>query len=315
MKSRELAAAGVRDSRLVQAYGECGRFLARKNPAAYPLMRLILPADKRPFYDAIFAFCGYVDKILDDPGKSVDERGEAYDRFVAEFFTERAAAASPDQGALISEAFRHFTGAWDIAPASVREFLRAMRGDLTVTDFDTYADLHRYMRGVSGAPARWVNALLDPRNEEAAEMATSLGYGIYLLDFLSDLREDLELGRVYVPLEDLDRFGMDRTALERTVRQGAMTEQLRELVQFQAHRVSCYFAEAEEWWRHVHPSCRQLPRQYLTLARQSLQQLLRADCNVFRPPTPRTRALGAARVAGTTGLAYLRARRNQRAHR
>ncbi|MGD9482635.1 squalene/phytoene synthase family protein [Streptomyces sp. TRM70308] len=320
MHTRELTAAGVRDRHVTEAYEHCGAALARKNSAAYPLARVLLPAGKRPYYDAMLALCGHADDLLDDPGKSIAERGEAYDEFVADFFRDEerfdpgkpvADAPRRRHGRLVSRAFRHFTSTWGIPQESVREFLLTMREDLSVTSFPTYGDLHHYMQGVSGVPTRWVNTLLEPRHEGAERMATALGYGLYLLDFLADIREDLELGRVYLPAEDLRSFGLDRASLESAVRRGTMTEPLRELVRFEAERVGRYFDEAEEWWHHVHPSSRELPRQYLALGRQTLRQLLRADCDVLRP-RPAGRVLGAARAYGTTGLSYLRARRDQR---
>ncbi|UNZ21275.1 squalene/phytoene synthase family protein [Streptomyces sp. 891-h] len=320
MHAHELMAAGVRDRHLAEAYRHCGELLARKNSAAYPIARILLPPGKRPYYDAMLAFCGYADNLLDDPEKSIAEREEAYDRFVAYFFRTEdesssgrpvAESSGRRQEVLTSRAFRHFTRTWGVTDESVRDFLLTIRGDLSVTSFPTYGDLHRYMQGVSGVPGRWVNMLLEPRHEGAAGMATALGYGIYLLDFLADLREDFDLGRVYLPLEDLRRFGLDRASLGQAVRQGTMTEPLRELVRFEAERVSRYFDEADEWWHHVHPSSRELPRQYLALGRQTLRQLIRGDCDVFRARPPGW-ILGATRAFGTTGLSYLRARRDRR---
>ncbi|MEU5576503.1 squalene/phytoene synthase family protein [Streptomyces huasconensis] len=320
MHARELIAAGIHDGRLAESYRHCGSFLARKNSAAYPLARILLPPGKRPGYDAMLAFCGHADNLLDDPGKSIRERGEAYDKFVTDFFCgdeksifheDKADAPEDRDGILISRAFRHFIGTWGITQESVRDFLLTIRGDLFITGFQTYGDLHRYMEGVSGVPTRWVNTLLEPQRDDAAHMATSLGYGLYLLDFLTDLQEDLELGRVYLPVEDLHRCELDRAGLEQAVRAATMTEPLRALVRFEAERVRRHFDEAEDWWRHVHPSSRELPRQYLALGRQTLRQLLRADCDVFHQRLS-GRVWGAAWAHGTTGLSYLRARRDQR---
>ncbi|WP_181785901.1 phytoene/squalene synthase family protein [Streptomyces phytophilus] len=320
MRTRELVAAGVHTGALVEAYTCCGQYLSRSNSAAYPAARALLYPSIRPYYDAILAFCGYADELLDDQTTPVREREVAYDAWTSAFFdgsyeSDPAGALPPGgpQGRLISRAFRHVVDTYGIDLDTVREFLHTMRGDLHVTSYATYADLNRYMSGISGVHAGWMNALLETRHDDAQRIASSLGYGVYLLDFLADLREDLELGRVYIPAEDLDMFGLDRAAFEQIVSRGVMTPPFRELIHFETVRAGQYFDTADTWWRHVHPSSRELPRQYLALARLSLRQLVRSDYDVFRS-RPRGRLLGATRARTSTGVSYLRARRDHRRH-
>ncbi|AKH82126.1 hypothetical protein AA958_07640 [Streptomyces sp. CNQ-509] len=320
MRTRELVAAGVRTGALVEAYTCCGKFLSRNNSAAYPAARALLYPAIRPYYDAILAFCGYADELLDDEATPISEREAAFDAWTAAFFdgsyepdTDGAYSLDGRQGRLISRAFRHVIDTYGIELDSVREFLHTMRGDLHVTSYATYADLNGYMSGISGVHAGWMNALLETRHDDAQRIASSLGYGVYLLDFLADLREDLALGRVYLPTEDLARFGLDRAEFEQIVSRGVMTPSLRELVRFETVRVGQYFETADAWWRHVHPSSRELPRQYLALGRLSLQQLIRSDYDVFRS-RPRGWLLATARARTGTGVSYLRARRDHRRH-
>lgn len=323
MFEHELKAAGLRGGELYTAYRSCGRYLARRNAAAFPVARFLLPAGKRPYYDAMLAFAGYADQILDDADSPPAERAARFDAFEGDFFRRFAegavgrplsAAERESEGWQISTAFLHFALTWGVTEESIRGFTDGLRSDLYVTEYPTFADLLGYMQGVSGEAGLWVNTLLEPRSDDAVRPAVSLGYGVYLLDFLSDIGEDLSLGRVYLPGEHLKLFDLDRAHLEEAASRRRMTEQLRELVRYECRMISRYFDEAEEWWPLVHPSCRELPRQYLRLGRFALRRLVQADYDVFRP-RPRPWEPDALRALGSTGLSYLRARRDQRRHR
>ncbi|WP_256375753.1 squalene/phytoene synthase family protein [Actinopolyspora erythraea] len=122
-----------------------------------------------------------------------------------------------------------------------------LRTDLEVTGYPTYADLHEYMLAVSGQPALWINAVLEPSSDAAAEMAVSLSHAIYLLHFVRDFPEDLELGRVYLPEEDIGRSGFGRREIEELVEQGSVRRAMRPAVRRQASRINRLLAVSEGW--------------------------------------------------------------------
>jgi phytoene synthase len=196
---------------------------------------------------------------------------------------------------------------------AIRHSLTTLRTDLDTTVYATFDDLERYMHPVSGCPSMWVNALLQPEDDEAATKAVPLGYGVYMLDFLQDVAEDMALGRVYLPLADLERHGLTREDLATAVTRQRMTTPLRELVRFEADRIQNFFRQADGWHRLVHPSGQELPRQYLELGRTVLSGLLRDDYDIFRR-RPSTRLLRTTRACTTTACSYLRALRDRRTH-
>ena len=320
MFKQELKAAGLRDANLLSAYQACGRFLTRRNAAAYPVARFLLPPARRPYYDAFLAFAGYVDDLLDAGDQSAEERDSKFTTFVEQFFarlTDEYPSDSPtfsegtSEDQLISAAFAHMVATWGIGHDSVRHFLDTMRADLHVTSYPTFDALQRYMSGVSGEAGRWVNILTGGESEEAAHKAMALSHGIYLLDLLADIGEDIDLGRVYLPLEDLQRYNISREDLEDAARRRQITEPLREMIAYQVRRMGRYFDEADGWHKLVHPSCRELPRQYLNLGRNSLRLVVRSNYDVLRNhPALQLRGLGYA--LSTTGLSYLRAFRDHR---
>lgn len=312
MKGYELTAAGISDPLLTAAYHACGDRLRTRNPAAFPGTRRLLPAGKRPYYDAFLAFCRHTDDLVDDPDRPLDECAARLDDFQS-YLTKLldggvgAGLATPEpmsQDQLIATAFAHFTRTWGIPAESVDLFLRTLRSDLDVVTYPTYDDLESYMRGVSGEPTTWVNALLEPCAPEAERMSVALSHGLYLLHFVGDIAEDLRLGRVYLPEEDLARFGAGRGDLESAVDQGAMTESVRRLVRHQALRVHRLLAESEGWHRLVHPSARWFAGRYHALGRESLRRLVRSDYDVLREPSRLRDAWDAGFALGGTGLAY-----------
>jgi phytoene synthase len=318
---REIDAAGLRDPHLVRAYTTCDTFLRRHDSAAHPVARVLLPPGRRPYWDAILAFATYVGDLVGDPDRSTAERLTRYETFEREFLLlldgdDLPPARRPDGfatgrppppflGRQLTYAFEHFVRTWGIPAASVRRYLTTIRNDLHVTEYPRYADLAGYVEGVCGQGTRWGNALLEPWHEQAEHHAVSASFGLQLTDYLWDLREDLADGRLYLPLEELRSFGLSRTDVERAARDRRMTPGLRELVEFQTRRARGYFADAADWWRLVHPSCRELPRQYVRLGRIALERIERSGHDVFLPARG-TRFTGVAASCAGFAAGYLR---------
>ncbi|GAB2679165.1 phytoene/squalene synthase family protein [Saccharopolyspora gloriosae] len=308
MRKYELAAAGITDPLLVEAYAACSARVRRRNPAAYPTTRCLLPVAKRPYYDAALAFCRHADDLIDAPERTPEERAQRFDRFQETLLAApRHRTRSTTTDGRIAAAFTHFASTWGITTDSLGHFLEVLRSDLHVTSYQAYRDLEHYMRWVSGEPAAWINLLLEPSTAEAEHRAISLSHALYLLHFLDDIGEDLELGRVYLPEDDLAQCGLTRESLRTAVSGGVTTGALRLLARCQADRVDRLLTESEDWWRLVHPSSRWFVQRYHRLARQSLRTILRRDYEVLLP-VPRTQAMwNRTKAMGGTGLTYARA--------
>ncbi|MFF9499682.1 phytoene/squalene synthase family protein [Streptomyces sp. NPDC014656] len=213
MTARELDAAGVTDGALRSAYAECRRLNARHG-RSYFLATRLLPVERRSAVHALYGFARHADDIVDeDRGASPAERSAALDALEAQWraalrgapVTEPAVAAAADTRARLGISPRHFD-----------DFLYSMRSDLFVTDYPTYADLRRYMHGsaaVIGLQMVPVLGTVVPK-EEAEPYAAALGIAFQLTNFLRDVGEDLDRGRVYLPADLLAASGADRELLE-----------------------------------------------------------------------------------------------------
>lgn len=209
---------------LDSAYRACRRINARYG-RTYFLATRLLPADRRPSVHALYGFARLADEIVDnavapgDPGRALDSLEKA--------LTEAFAGAPPAHPvlmALVDTVRRH-----DIDESLCTEFLASMRMDLTVTDYATFADLAEYTHGsarVIGLQMLPVLGTVVPR-AEAAPYAAALGEAFQLTNFLRDVGEDLDRGRLYLPAAELAAFGVDRARLARAHRTGAADPAIR----------------------------------------------------------------------------------------
>ncbi|CAL9325485.1 phytoene/squalene synthase family protein [Streptomyces sp. SudanB182_2057] len=213
MTDRELDAAGIDDPALRAAYHRC-RALNARHGRTYFLATRLLPVARRPAVHALYGFARWADDIVDslDPGTGTDVRVRALARLQEELAEglRRGGSGEPVVRALADTARRYA-----IDHAHFRDFMTAMRSDLVVTAYPTYADLRAYMHGsaaVIGLQMLPVLGTVAPR-EEAEPYAAALGVAFQLSNFLRDVGEDLDRGRVYLPADLLAGHGVDRDLL------------------------------------------------------------------------------------------------------
>ncbi|ARQ69480.1 phytoene/squalene synthase family protein [Streptomyces marincola] len=232
MTARELDAARITNPALRAAYTHCRRLNARHG-RTYFLATRLLPADRRPAVHALYGFARWADDIVDDlaPGTPAEERARALDALAARVAAvfERPAVPGPSASpgtpggargpdtahAPVVRALAHTVARYRIDPDYFTAFLRSMRSDLVVTDYPTYQDLRGYMYGsaaVIGLQMLPVLGTVVPR-AEAAPHAAALGEAFQLTNFLRDVGEDLDRGRIYLPGDLLAAHGVDRDLL------------------------------------------------------------------------------------------------------
>jgi 15-cis-phytoene synthase len=214
MSRRELDAAGITDLALRAAYERCRRLNARHG-RTYFLATRLLPVARRPAVHALYGFARWADDTVDDLGEPATpaQRAAALDRLEAQLrqaLDGAPPAVEPVVLAVADTASRHA-----IDPAHFTDFMASMRSDLTVGAYATYDDLYVYMHGsaaVIGLQMLPVLGTVVPR-AEAAPHAAALGVAFQLTNFLRDVGEDLDRGRVYLPEDLLAAHGVDRDLL------------------------------------------------------------------------------------------------------
>jgi phytoene synthase len=209
----ELDAAGIVDPGLRDAYATC-RALNARHGRTYFLATRLLPRARRPAVHALYGFARHADEIVDDlgDGRQASEKAAHLDLLARQLTAalDGGPAAHPVLAALVDTARRY-----GIDRAHFTDFLSSMRMDTEITDYATLADLSRYVHGsaaVIGLQMLPVLGTTVPR-AEAEPAAAALGVAFQLTNFLRDVGEDLDRGRIYLPADELATFGVDRELL------------------------------------------------------------------------------------------------------
>ena len=230
----ELTAAGITDPALRESYKECKR-LNSLHGKTYYLATLLLPKSKRPHVHALYGFARYADEIVDDLTSTLthQEKGDALQRWSEQLLQDISNGRSNDHvGRALVDTVQRF----NIPIAYFEAFLHSMAMDLTVTQYETYDDLLEYVYGsaaVIGLQMVQVLGTVEGKTSEALVPAEKLGIAFQLANFIRDVGEDLERGRVYLPMAELRSYGVSRDMLERR----ALTPQIIEALKFQIGRV------------------------------------------------------------------------------
>lgn len=191
---------------LEESYAAC-RLLARRHGTTYFAATYALPRIKRHHVWALYAFCRRADDIVDDFGPaSTDERAAALRAFGDRFFEDLDSGGSTDP---VLRAVVHTVRAFGHDPNLFRRFLTSMTMDLSTSHYETWNDLLAYMDGSAAVIGEMMLPVLEPTTPEAVGPARSLGLAFQLTNFLRDVDEDLLRGRIYIPQEDLRKFGVD----------------------------------------------------------------------------------------------------------
>ncbi|MFD9702227.1 phytoene/squalene synthase family protein [Lentzea sp. NPDC059081] len=271
------------------AYATCRRVNARYGRTFFLATALLRPS-QRPAVHALYAFARWADEIVDAAG--VDDRAGELDRLerLLDGCTKDGPPSNPVLHALADTMSRY-----DIDRALFTDFLASMRMDLDVTEYADLDALGVYVHGsaeVIGLQMLPVLGTVVPR-EEAAPYAARLGVAFQLTNFLRDVGEDLDRGRVYLPQDVLVAHDVDRDLLQwcRSRRRADVRVQgvLDDLV---AHSYAIYQL-AEPGIALLSPSSRPCVRTAYTLYRDILGLV---GCEVLwrRVAVPRTRRIAVA---------------------
>jgi 15-cis-phytoene synthase len=294
---RALDAAGIDDPWLRQAYEAC-RAVNADHGKTYYLAALLLPPDRRPHVYALYAFARVADEFVDDLAgpdpQGLIDWGEGALRDLA-----RGTSTDP-----VVAATAHTVGVLGLELALFEDFLAAMRQDITVTRYQSYDDLRGYMWGSACVIGLMMLPLLDPLTPDARDHAVALGEAFQMANFIRDVGEDLQRGRIYLPMDDLSRFAVT----EQDLRAAAVTPGVRDLLRFEIARTRSVFRFAGEGIAKVAPSSRPCLRTALELYGGILDEVEHEDYRVFtrRATVPNRRR---AAVAVPALAQALRARR------
>jgi phytoene synthase len=229
----ELTAAGIVDPTLRASYQECKR-LNSIHGKTYYLATLLLPPAKRPHVHALYGFARYADEIVDDLASNLtlDEKAFVLKKWSNQVLSDIKSGSSNDP---IAAALVDTTSRFKIPIAHFEAFLHSMNMDLTVRQYQTYEDLHEYVYGSAAVIGLQMVSVLGTISPDAVtsanEAAEKLGIAFQLANFIRDVGEDLDRGRVYLPMTELEAHGVNRQMLEARVTTPQIKSALKEQIQ------------------------------------------------------------------------------------
>jgi phytoene synthase len=202
----ELTAAGILDPDLRASYTECKR-LNSLHGKTYYLATLLLPKAKRPHVHALYGFARYADEIVDDLAStlSIAEKSALLKSWGDGVLRDIKNGTSQDH---VGRALVDTVNRFQIPIELFEAFLHSMTMDLSITQYQSYEDLLEYVYGSAAVIGLQMVPILGASDPAAYAAAEKLGIAFQLANFIRDVSEDLDRGRIYLPLDDLAAAGV-----------------------------------------------------------------------------------------------------------
>ena len=229
---------------LAESYAHC-RAVAKKRARNFYYSFILLPPDRKNAMCAVYAFMRYCDDLSDEPGAT----HTAMDQW-RHALTE-ALAGRPDDHP-VWPAFLDTVTRFAIPHQYFLAMIEGVESDLEPRVIRTFDELYQYCYRVASVVGLTTVHIFGFTSPAALPLAEKCGIAFQLTNILRDVKEDAELGRVYLPAEDLERFGVTREALQ----QGLRTEQFGRLMEFETARARTYYQESAPLLGYIQPRAR-----------------------------------------------------------
>ncbi len=246
--------ANTSKAKIAEAYRIC-REIARKEARNFYYSFVALPEAKRNAICAVYAFMRHADDLSDDESLSVAERQTRLDHWL-EAWHEASEGGVADDPVFL--ALRDARKRFEIPSQLLEQLVEGTTMDLRrvvtaknpdAASYDTYEsfdELYRYCYLVASVVGLVCIRIFGYHDLRAEKLAEETGIAFQLTNILRDVREDAERGRIYLPLEDLRRFGVAPRQLAEMRDEHGLTEPMRELLQWEARRAEEYYQSSEQ---------------------------------------------------------------------
>lgn len=274
---------------LSESYQYCHQ-LTERTAHNFRFSFMTLPSEKRRAMDALYAFMRITDDLGDEEDVSIDLRRARLAawreslRFLLN--SKHGVGTSSVPGTAEMGTFSAHPSHPAIADMVARygiphEYLFAVidgvEMDLYPTEISTFADLERYCYHVAGAVGLCCIHVWGFHDQRAIPLASDCGLALQLTNILRDLGEDMDLGRVYLPREDLNRFGYSQMDLQNRV----INTPFLDLMRFQTHRARQYYEKSEQLFEYLEPAGKPILRAMIDIYSGLLGRIEQNDFDVF----------------------------------
>lgn len=271
---------GEADAALREDYARCAS-ITRRSSSNFYYAFMLLPAERRRALYSVYAFCRFVDDIADE--QSAGKPAELLTRWREEL--GRVYHGAPTHP--ISRALAHNVRRFAIPRRYFEEIIDGVEMDLGRTRYATFEELRLYCYRVASAVGLVCIEIFGYRNPRTRQYAENLGIAFQLTNIIRDLSEDAGRGRIYLPLEDLGRFGVTEDEILR----GVDTLELRRLLEHQVERARSFYALAEQALPAEDRAAMVCAEAMRAIYRSLLERIASKGCGVvgrrYRISTPR----------------------------
>jgi phytoene synthase len=208
--------------------------ITRQSRSNLALAFVALGRERRRDITTFYAFCRVIDDIVDNSGFGIEEKGRRLEGW-------RASLRGPQTNEPeLAREMRALITKYRLQPEMLEEIIAGVEMDLTISEYRTFEELRVYCYRVASAVGLVSIEIFGYRNPACREYAITLGLALQMTNILRDVAKDLRSGRIYLPGEDLARFGYSAQALRGHV----YDERFRQVMRFEAERAKRFFAQA-----------------------------------------------------------------------
>lgn len=235
--------ASLSPAEVVAAYRYCQQ-ITRRHAKSFYFSAQFLPRAKRQVIYAIYALCRHVDDAVDEAGVHSEAEArravERWSRDLSAVYQESEAQHSVRNPVLI--AWRDMLRRYNVRQELPLELMRGVLMDTYINRYETWDDLRLYCYRVASVVGLMSSEIFGYQEPVTLKYAEDLGLAMQLTNILRDIGEDAAIGRIYLPQEDLRRFGYAEADLQ----QGVVNESFRALMKFEIQRARALYAAADK---------------------------------------------------------------------
>ena len=286
------------------AYGVC-RHIARSAAKNFYYGFLALPARKRNALSAVYAFMRHADDISDDPSIPVEQRREKLTEWMNALLRVVEGERTDDP---VLMALADTQKTFNIPLDLLEKLVQGTAMDLPKAEgsgksgpavhYETFDQLYDYCYHVASVVGLVCIRIFGYRDPRAEKLAEETGVAFQLTNIIRDVKEDSQLGRVYLPSEDLHRFGVEGSALTN----GNAAKSLRPVLEFEAQRAREYYRSADELLPLIDDDSQPALWTLVEIYRRLLERIAARNYDVF---TERVR-LGTVEKVGLLAKGFVR---------
>jgi phytoene synthase len=258
---------------VAESFAYC-RAMTRAHAKSFYFSSIALPRAKKEAAFAVYAFCRFADDLLDEdlaPGKAVSRA--KLRELLGSLFGGR------ETGMPFAAAFSLTVERYRIPIGLFEELIEGVCMDSGPVRIRNFKELHLYCYRVASVVGLMMSRIFGLEDERGNERAIEMGVAMQLTNILRDVREDLELDRIYLPADELERFGISGDFL----RAGRVNGPWRQFMKFQIERARSYYRSGEAGIPLLAPDGSQLTVAIMSSVYSGiLDEIERADYDVFK---------------------------------